>query len=329
MPPQEVNVTIDTTGLRTFVFGNFEECFYGPDGASACYPGFNRQKSISFVTLHTEEFSSPIGTGDGVVGKVDMTLGPYELTDTPAIIGVADNVVSYMKGKTRTAGFISMFAPVSPIDSINASHMQQLCAESQYPIVSLFAPRCGLQQHTVTIGKSDDTNCRSEWTDFELEPESEQTTNLWTIKFDSISWGPNLKKENVKATLSTAADYLSGPVAEVNQMRREIGLPRQTNESDYTINNHSNVQVDCQQRKNGPFLHLTAHGQAFYMRPTQYIKQFANGMCILNIYPDEKDYWTLPYMFFQGYCARFDFRNRTVGFALPKDFGACNLPKRK
>jgi hypothetical protein len=63
------------------------------------------------------------------------------MTDTPATFGVADNVISYMSAKTQTRGFISMFAPVTPVDSPQASHMQFLAAESIYPIVSLFTPR--------------------------------------------------------------------------------------------------------------------------------------------------------------------------------------------
>lgn len=37
--------------------------------------------------------------------------------------------------------------------------------------------------HTITIGKTDDINCKDQWTDFDLDPESEQT-KMWIIKFD-------------------------------------------------------------------------------------------------------------------------------------------------
>ncbi|KAI6219478.1 Acid protease [Aphelenchoides fujianensis] len=320
MPPQEVNVSLDTTGLLTFLYDDDAHC-YG-EQAGQCYPhrGFSPKKSNTFKSLNTQEvFECPLGEARGTRGTDVFTFGPYEMIDPPATIGVADRVITYLNRKIQTSGFISMYAPVEPLDSPEASHMQTLSAESQAAIVSLFTPRCGTEMHTVTIGKADDTNCESEWTDFQLVPDGQRR---WVIQFDSISWGPSIHRENVQAILSTAADYVVAPRGEVETMRQMMNAVI----GDYHEAGLSETaRIDCSQRKNGPFIRFDAHGRSFYMRPSQYVKQYKTGVCILNVYPDgPENRWTLPYMFFQGYCVRFDFGQKLVGFAFPKNFGSCS-----
>lgn len=68
------------------------------------------------------------------------------------------------------------------------------------------------------------------------------------------------------AILSTAADYLSAPRQDLERIGKEMNVV-------YKDDKYS-AQVDCEQRKNGPFLRFEGQGQIFYMRPSQYIKQF-------------------------------------------------------
>ncbi|KAI6179776.1 hypothetical protein M3Y98_00647000 [Aphelenchoides besseyi] len=291
MPPQEVNVTIDTTAHLTFVYTQDSQCY-----------------------------GEAIEPSQGFLVEEIYSLGPYGMTETPATIGIANRVISHMNRKIPTSGFISMFAPVHPVDSPDASHMQTLSSQSQAAIVSLFTPRCGTEMHSVTIGKSDDTNCQSDWVDFPLVPDNKRR---WIIQLDSVSCGPTINQQNVQAILSTAADYLLAPrnyVKEIQKMFNAVVSDYQNGSLGYS------ARVDCHQRKIGPLLRFDGQGRSFYMRPSQYIKQFYTGVCILNIYSDDNapSRWTLPYMFFQSNCARFDFENRTVGFSTPKNFETCS-----
>lgn len=59
-------------------------------------------------------------------------------------------------------------------------------------------------------------------------------------------------------------------------------------------------------------------GRTIVIKPDQYIKQFDSTHCLLNIYPDELDLWTMPYMFFQGRCVRFDYGAKEVSLAEQK-----------
>ncbi|KAI6230979.1 Eukaryotic aspartyl protease [Aphelenchoides besseyi] len=321
MPPQEVNVTIDTTAHLTFVYAQDSQC-YG-EAIESCIPhvGYDYRKSNTLKDPTTKQtFETPLGEAKGILVKEFYTLGPYGMTDTPATIGVANEVISYMNRKIPASGFISMFAPVHPVDSPDASHMQTLSSQSQAAIVSLFTPRCGTEMHSVTIGKSDDTNCKSDWIDFPLVPD---TKRRWIIQLDNISWGPTINRQNVQAILSTAADYLLAPRSDVEEIQRMFNAVV----SDYQ--NGSLVysaRVDCNQRRTGPVLRFDGQGRSFYMRASQYIKQYYTGVCILNIYSNDNapNQWTLPYMFFQSNCARFDFENRTVGFSTPKNFATCS-----
>jgi hypothetical protein len=92
MPPQEVNVTIDTTGLTTFVYADLGQCSSGSSDTSGdeelCQRGFDRtqvfcdiyktipsRKSNSFhSTLQPSHFESPLGTAEGIMGEDVLTV---------------------------------------------------------------------------------------------------------------------------------------------------------------------------------------------------------------------------------------------------------------
>lgn len=161
-------------------------------------------------------------------------------------------------------------------------------------------------KHAITIGSEDTTHCKKNWMKFPSQmPVDSKNTMPWTINWSGFTWGSQAVKEKVNAALNPAADYFVAPRRHANYFYSKLGAKYSER--------YSGGMVDCSKRSSAPNLVFsTPNGKKVTVTPMQYIKMFDSSNCLLNIYPDELDQWTMPYMFFQKYCVKFDYGMKEV-----------------
>lgn len=163
-------------------------------------------------------------------------------------------------------------------------------------------------KHAITIGSEDTTHCKNNWSKFASQTPVDPQHMPWTINWSGFKWGSQMVNEKMNVALSPSADFFVAPRRHANYFYEKLGAT-------YSYR-YSGGMVDCSKRNSAPNLEFnTPDGKKFIATPQQYIKMFDSSNCLLNIYPDELDQWTMPYMFFQKYCVKFDYGMKQVSIA--------------
>jgi saccharopepsin len=302
----KLNVGVDGFYGSSVVYGTGAACD-GSDSYCVQHDTFDQTKSSSFKPASNgRDFEFTLGTAYGVSGGDDYDVGSLKLKDT--MFGVLTSIPRYLNRKTKNSGHIAMWAPERADDM--KTTMQKLVELNKQQTVTFFAPRDANGQHTITFGAEDTTNCKKNWASFSnqksLSPNTDEI-RPWTIQWSSFKWGSYSKSEAVNVALNMQADFFAAPRQHANYIYNQLGAK-------YSYD-YSGGLVDCAKRNSSPNLEFTANGKTFTLTPQQYIKMFDSNTCLLNIYPDDLNQWTLPYMFFQSYCVKFDYNKAEVSIA--------------
>jgi len=220
-------------------------------------------------------------------------------------MAVVESVPRHLNRYASTSGFITLNAPAST-DS-DKSTLQLFAERADAPVVTLYAPSSLNAKHTITIGKEDTTNCAADWTTLSNVDAVDPNNRPWTVRFDSFDWGDYRQVGQINVALSTAADFFVAPKAHANYLWDTLNA---VYSSEY-----GGGLVDCAFVSSADDIVFKSGMKELRIPAKQFIKKFSNGVCLLDVYPDDLNQWTLPYMFHQLYCVRYDYGAQTVGFA--------------
>jgi len=301
----KLNVGVDSYYGASLVYGKGAAC----DGSdSYCIPHdtFDKSQSTSF-TPHSpgRSFDFTLGVVTGTSGADDISVGSLKLKKT--MFGIAESVPRHLNRKCpKTSGFIAMNAPET--DPAEKTTMQFIVEQAPEPKITFYAPADQNGQHAITIGSEDTKHCKNNWMVFDNQPSVDPKHKPWTIKASGFKWGSYAKTEMVNIAMSTTADYFVAPKVHANHIYAKLGAK-------YSYD-YSGGLVDCSHRYSAPNLEFTvAGGKMLSVCPTHYIKMFDSSHCVLNIYPDDLNQWTMPYQFHQKYCVKYDYGKNTVSIA--------------
>jgi len=302
----KLNVGVDGFYGSSVVYGTGAACD-GTDSYCVQHDTFDQTKSSSFKPASNgRDFEFTLGTAYGVSGGDDYGVGSLQLKDT--MFGVLTSIPRYLNRKTKNSGHIAMWAPEKEEDM--KTTMQKLVELNKQQTVTFFAPTDAAGLHAITFGAEDTTRCKNNWASFanqkSLNPNTDEI-RPWTLQWSSFKWGSYSKSEAVNVALNVAADYFVAPRRHSTYIYNALGAK-------YSYD-YSGGLVDCSKRNSAPNLEFTANGRTFSISPQQYIKEFDSSHCLLNIYPDDLNQWTLPYMFHQKFCVKYDYSKATVSIA--------------
>ncbi|KAI6191024.1 Cathepsin D-like [Aphelenchoides bicaudatus] len=300
----KLNVGVDGFYGSSVVYGPGAACD-GSDSYCVQHDTFDQTKSSSFKPASNgREFEFTLGTAHGVSGGDDYSVGSLSLKDT--MFGILTSIPRYLNRKTKNSGHIAMWSPKDAED--DKTTMQKLVELNSVKTVTFSAPSDSNGLHTVTFGGDDTKNCKK-FTSYPNQPHlsKDEEISPWTIQFSSFKWGSYSKTEAVNIAMNVASDYFVAPKRHANYIYNQLGAK-------YNYD-YSGGMVDCSKRSSAPNLEFSANGKTYVVTPNQYIKAFDSSNCLLNIYPDELNQWTLPYMFHQTYCVKYDYGAKTVGIA--------------
>jgi len=299
-----LNVSIDGYYGSSLVYGKDVACD-GSDYYCVQHATFDHTASSSFkVAVESRSFEFTLGTADGLSGSDDISVGSLKLKK--AMFGVAESIPRHLNRKTKNSGHLAMNAPES--DPMEKTTMQLIVEQASAPQLTFYAPADMNGEHAVTIGSEDTTHCKKNWERFDNKVSvASPKRKPWTVNWSAFKWGSYAKTEKLNVALNPASDFFVAPRRHANYIYKQLN-------AQYSYD-YSGGMVDCAQRSSAPNIEFTAGGRKLIVTPKQYIKMFDSSHCLLNIYPDELDQWTMPYMFFQKYCVKFDYGAKTVSVA--------------
>jgi len=309
-PKTEMNVGIDGYYGSSLVYGKGAECD-GSDKYCVQHKVYDIAKSMSFKKKHDHHpFDFSLGTAEGPAGVDNLAIGPLMLKG--AMLGVADSISRPLNRKAMTSGFMAMNAP--EMKDSDKTTMQLFLDKAARPLITFHAPMDMNGEHTITIGKEDMKNCKNDWTDIDNVKSIDPHHSPWTIQMNGLSWGKWSQKKMQTVAMNVAADYFVAPKAQSKHFWDTLGAKFD--------DHYAGGLVDCAHRDTAPPL-VFKYGKKkktkrFEIPAKLYIKMFDSDTCLLNIYPDELNQWTLPYMFHQRYCVRYDYAAKKVGIAEKK-----------
>ncbi|KAI6226672.1 Peptidase A1 domain-containing protein [Aphelenchoides besseyi] len=279
---------------------------YSPSsGASA---SFDRSRSSTWTVadggkIHDFEFSQ--GTGHGPAGNDYWQVGDLPPL-TSAMFGNPDTV-SYngLYKLPQASGFIAMWAAQD--DPEQKTEMQLIVEKAARPVITFHAPSDLYGTHSVVIGMEDTTRCRNNWVSLPNIASLDVNNRPWTASFSSFAWGSYKKNAPTTVAFNIAADYFVGPKVHVNYMYNALGAQYSSR--------YSGGVVSCSKMSTAPDLVFTVKGKQFSIKASQYIKRFDSSTCLFNVYPDELNWWTLPYQFHQNRCIKYDYATKTINIA--------------
>jgi len=301
----KLNVGVDSYYGATFVYGTGIKC----DGSdSYCIPHdtFDKTQSMSYTEhkpAHSFDFS--LGVVTGAPSTDAISVGSLKLKSTMFALG--ESIPRHMNRKCpKTSGFISMNAPET--EDADKTTMQLIVEQASSPIITFFAPTDQTGEHAITIGGMDTKRCKNNWIDFQNQPSVDPNHKPWTIQFSGFKWGSYSKPGMLNVAMSTTADYFVAPKEHANYIYKKLNAK-------YSYD-YSGGLVDCSKRDTASNIEFTVPGgKKLSVSPKSYIKMFSSSVCLLNIYPDELNQWTLPYQFHQTYCVKYDYGKKTVSIA--------------
>ncbi|KAI6217123.1 hypothetical protein M3Y99_01782800 [Aphelenchoides fujianensis] len=301
-----IEVGSQRTKLSLGIDGYYGAAIVYSDKAGASAGGFDRTKSSSWVVADPDrEFDFSLGTGEGPSGNDYLRVGQLPAL-TSAMFGNPDSVSWNALSKLpQASGFLAMWAPQEKDE--DKTEMQFVVESADKPIITFHAPADPHGGHSVTIGAEDASNCRSDWISLSNVASLDPDQRPWTVEMNGFSWGSYKKNTKQTVAFNVAADYFVAPKTHANYIYNQLGA---TYSSRY-----AGGLVDCTKRNTAPALVFSAGGQQLSVSAQSYIKQFDSTTCLLNIYPDDLNWWTLPYQFHQQRCVKYDYGAKTVNIA--------------
>jgi len=297
-------VGVDSYYGATLVYGTGTKC----DGSdSYCIPHdtFDKTQSMTY-NPHMEQhsFDFTLGSVTGTPGEDTLSVGSLKLNK--GMFALTQSIPRHMNRKCpKTSGFIAMNAPET--DDADKTTMQLFVEQASSPVITFFAPADQTGEHVITIGGMDTKRCKN-WIDFQNQPSVDTNHKPWTIQFSGFKWGSYSKSEMLNVAMSTTADYFVAPKQHANYIYKQLNAK-------YSYD-YSGGLVDCSKRNTAPNIEFTVPGgKKLSVSPMSYIKMFSSSVCLLNIYPDELNQWTMPYQFHQTYCVKYDYGKKTVSIA--------------
>ncbi|KAI6239314.1 Saccharopepsin [Aphelenchoides fujianensis] len=300
-----VEVGSQRTKLLLGVDGFYGAAIVFSNRAGAGGGGFDRTKSSSWKVADPDRhFDFSLGTAQGPSGTDYLRVGklpPMKM----AMFGNPDSATSNGLSKLpQAAGFIAMWAPQAKDE--DKTEMQHVVESAKKPIITFHASADLNGRHSVTIGKEDSTNCRNNWISLKNVASLDTNERPWTVQVDGFAWG-SYRGAKQTVALNVGADYFVAPKTHANYIYSQLGAK-------YSNRYHGGL-VNCNKLTTAPDLVFSVGGKQLKISATSYIKQFNSNTCLLNIYPDDINWWTLPYMFHQKRCVKYDYGAQTVNIA--------------
>ncbi|KAI6225373.1 Peptidase A1 domain-containing protein [Aphelenchoides fujianensis] len=303
-------IPVEVGSQRTKLFLGIDG-FYGAaiifsNKAGSGGGGFDRTKSSTWKVAEADrKFDFSLGTAQGPSGNDYLRVGELPPL-TMAMFGNPDSASSNALAKLpQASGVIAMWAPQAK--DADKTEMQFIVESAKKPIITFHAPASLDGRHTVTIGKEDSSNCRHNWISLKNVASLDKEQRPWTVRMHGFSWGSYKKNSKQTVAFNVGADYFVAPKAHAHHIYNKLGAK-------YSSRYHGGL-VNCNKRSTAPDLVFTAGGKKLKISAKSYIKMFNSNTCLLNIYPDDINWWTLPYQFHQKRCVKYDYGAKTVNIA--------------
>ncbi|KAI6206331.1 hypothetical protein M3Y94_00897800 [Aphelenchoides besseyi] len=278
---------------------------YCPNAGSPAGGFSHRSSSTWKPAVPNRHFDFSLGTGQGDSGSDYLRVGSLpamksEMFGNPET--VSSNAISKLP---QASGFLAMWGPQD--DPMQKTTMQLVAESAKKAKITFHAPHNLDGTHTITIGKEDKTNCKSNWLVLNNVASLDKNERPWTVEFDGFKWGSYNKPQKTAVAFNVAADYFVAPKAHANHIYKSL-------KAKYSSRYYGGL-VSCSKLKSAPTIEFMVKGKKLSIKPTQYIKQFNRATCLLNIYPDDLNMWTMPYNFHQGRCVKYDYSTKTLNIA--------------
>ncbi|KAI6211716.1 Eukaryotic aspartyl protease [Aphelenchoides besseyi] len=161
-------------------------------------------------------------------------------------------------------------------------------------------PRC-MHGGTLTLGAYDKKNCGK----VEGWAPSFTYGGPWQFKLSKISVGDYTFRTPTTTASDSGSPMLHLPARVVRRIARELDATYQ----------HNYYMIRCSKRF---VVKLTINGKIYKIQKDAITFNMGNGRCLLYISEGDDNFILLGDPFQRAYCHIHDFKNRRIGFALPK-----------